>query len=78
MSGSSRSARTRCGRSSIRVLLAIGLLLLVTMITYIGREGYYDAQGDNPLTFIDALYYSTVTITTTGYGDIVPTPSGRG
>ncbi|MGK2955073.1 MAG: potassium channel family protein [Solirubrobacterales bacterium] len=57
---------------AMRVLLAIGLLLLVTMITYIGRDGYYDARGDDPLTFIDALYYSTVTITTTGYGDIVP------
>jgi voltage-gated potassium channel len=57
---------------AMRVLLAIGLLLLVTMITYIGRDGYYDARGDSPLTFIDALYYSTVTITTTGYGDIVP------
>jgi len=56
----------------LRVLLAIGLLLLVTMITYVGRDGYYDAHGDSPLTFIDALYYSTVTITTTGYGDIVP------
>jgi len=57
---------------ALRVLLAIGLLLLVTMITYVGRDGYYDAHGDGPLTFIDALYYSTVTITTTGYGDIVP------
>jgi len=57
---------------AMRVLLAVGLLLLVTMITYIGRDGYYDARGDSPLTFIDALYYSTVTITTTGYGDIVP------
>jgi len=55
-----------------RVLLAIGLLLVVTLITYIGRDGYTDSQGDSPLTFIDALYYSTVTITTTGYGDIVP------
>ncbi|MBK8293754.1 MAG: NAD-binding protein [Solirubrobacterales bacterium] len=56
-----------------RVLLAIGLLLVVTMITYIGRDGYVDAQGgDTPLTFIDSLYYATVTITTTGYGDIVP------
>lgn len=56
-----------------RVLLAIGLLLVVTMITYIGRDGYVDANGgDTPLTFIDSLYYSTVTITTTGYGDIVP------
>jgi voltage-gated potassium channel len=61
-----------------RVLFAIGLLLLVTLITYVGRDGYYDSRGDDPLTFIDALYYSTVTITTTGYGDIVPaTQSAR-
>jgi len=58
---------------SRRVLLALSLVLLVTLITYIGRAGYIDTQGgDSPLTFIDALYYSTVTITTTGYGDIVP------
>jgi voltage-gated potassium channel len=67
----------RVGQNPLRaifmcVLLAIGLLLLVTMITYVGRDGYYDARGDNPLTFVDALYYATVTITTTGYGDIVP------
>ncbi|MGB0120852.1 MAG: potassium channel family protein [Solirubrobacterales bacterium] len=55
-----------------RILFALGLLLLVTMITYIGRDGYTDVEGDTPLTFIDALYYATVTITTTGYGDIVP------
>ena len=30
-----------------RVLLAVGLLLLVTLITYIGREGYTDSQGDS-------------------------------
>lgn len=55
-----------------RFLLATGLVLLVTMITYIGRDGYTDSQSDGPLTFIDALYYATVSITTTGYGDIVP------
>ena len=55
-----------------RLLMAFALVLLVTMITWIGREGYTDAQGDSPLTFIDALYYATVSLTTTGYGDIVP------
>ena len=58
---------------SQRFALAIGLVLLVTVITYVGRAGYVDTQHPNgPFTFIDALYYSTVTITTTGYGDIVP------
>jgi voltage-gated potassium channel len=55
-----------------RFLLATSLVLLVTLITYFGREGYTDSQGDVPLTFIDSLYYATVSITTTGYGDIVP------
>ena len=55
-----------------RFLLATALVLLVTLITYVGRDGYTDSQGDSPLTFIDSLYYATVSITTTGYGDIVP------
>jgi len=55
-----------------RFLLATALVLVVTLITYIGRDGYTDSQGDLPLTFIDSLYYATVSITTTGYGDIVP------
>lgn len=59
-----------------RIVLAIGLLLVVTLITYVGRDGFSDSQGDKPLTFIDALYYSTVSVTTTGYGDIVPATQG--
>lgn len=56
-----------------RFALATFLLLVVTFITWFGREGYVDNEHPNQLlTFIDALYYSTVTITTTGYGDIVP------
>jgi voltage-gated potassium channel len=62
-----------------RLGLAAFLLILLAMITFIGRDGYTDTAGGNaPLTFIDALYYATVTITTTGYGDIVPvTQSSR-
>jgi voltage-gated potassium channel len=56
----------------LRILFAIGLLLIVTTITWVDGASYSDSQGDDPLTFIDALYYSTVTVTTTGYGDIVP------
>ncbi len=56
-----------------RLALALILLILLATITFVGRDGYTDsAGGDTPLTFVDALYYATVTITTTGYGDIVP------
>jgi voltage-gated potassium channel len=55
-----------------RLLLATLLVLIVTAITYVDRYSYSDSQGDVPLTLIDSLYYATVSITTTGYGDIVP------
>lgn len=55
-----------------RFALASLLVLFIALITYIGRDGYYDSQSDQPLTFVDALYYATVSVTTTGYGDIVP------
>jgi voltage-gated potassium channel len=60
-----------------RVGIALGVLLLVAVITWIGRDGYSDADG-TPLSFLDAVYYSSVTLTTTGYGDIFPiTPGTR-
>ena len=61
-----------------RFALASLLIVLIALITYIGRDGDTDSQSSQPLTFIDALYYATVSVTTTGYGDIVPaTQSAR-
>ena len=37
----------------------------------IGRDGYFDPEDDS-ISLLDAFYYSTVTITTTGYGDVRP------
>jgi voltage-gated potassium channel len=54
-----------------RLLIALGLLVAVWMIAYLGAEGYRDADGTD-LSLVDALYYATVTISTTGYGDITP------
>ncbi len=59
------------------MLIAIGLLTLMVLIVVLDRDGYRDAIDDN-VTLIDSIYYATVTLTTTGYGDITPvTPTAR-
>jgi voltage-gated potassium channel len=71
-------ARTNPIRSLLqRVGLATGIIAFIAVLTYLGRDGYKDDDG-SPLTLLDALYYSTVTVTTTGYGDIAPvSPTAR-
>jgi voltage-gated potassium channel len=59
-----------------RAAIATALLLLATLIVYVGRSGYKDtAEPSQPLNFLAAAYYSVVTLSTTGYGDIVPVTS---
>lgn len=60
-----------------RVVYALLALSLAVFIVYLDRDGYRDVQGD-PLSFLDCLYYATVSLSTTGYGDITPvTPGAR-
>ncbi|MEO8092177.1 MAG: NAD-binding protein [bacterium] len=59
------------GRIGRRMLFALGLIVFVALVTYVGRDGYVDPE-DARISLLDAFYYSTVTITTTGYGDILP------
>jgi voltage-gated potassium channel len=60
-----------------RVIYATAALFAAVMIVYFDRGGYRDVQ-DSPLSFLDCLYYATVSLSTTGYGDITPfTPSAR-
>jgi len=60
-----------------RVAAAIAILAATVVLVYLDRSGYRDTVGPK-LTFIDCLYYTTVTLSTTGYGDIVPaTESAR-
>lgn len=49
--------------------LAFSLLSLFLVIV-LGSYFYYNVEG---LSLIDAIYLSTMTITTIGYGDFVPT-----
>lgn len=60
-----------------RVLFATFLLFAAATVVYLGRDGYRDAAGGE-LSYLDALYYATVSLSTTGYGDIAPvTPEAR-
>ncbi|WP_197321413.1 TrkA family potassium uptake protein [Saccharomonospora sp. NB11] len=54
-----------------RVLLALVALTAVVFVVYLERDGYRDVDGD-PLSLLDCFYYASVSLSTTGYGDITP------
>ena len=57
-----------------RLLAAMAILVGTVLIVYLDRDGYRD--GNDPpfygVNLIDSIYYTTVTLSTTGYGDIAP------
>lgn len=59
---------------SRRLLLGLGIIAFTALLVYVDRGGYRDSN-DVPLhriNLVDAIYYATVTLSTTGYGDIAP------
>jgi voltage-gated potassium channel len=57
-----------------RLLVAVGILVFTVLLVWFDRDGYRDGgdpQGHG-VSLVDALYYATVTLSTTGYGDITP------
>jgi voltage-gated potassium channel len=72
--------RTRHGplrALAVRVLAALALVVSVIVAVYLDRDGYRDIDGGE-LSLLDAAYYTVVTLSTTGYGDITPaSPSAR-
>jgi voltage-gated potassium channel len=63
-------------RATIKtVLFRFGALLLIifaiSTIVYVDRDGYYDAE-DEKISPLDSVYFTVISITTTGYGDITP------
>ncbi|MEZ5118183.1 MAG: potassium channel family protein [Candidatus Nanopelagicales bacterium] len=56
----------------VRVLIAVACVVVVTAIAYLERDCYSNGDTTGTLTVLDALYYATVTLSTTGYGDIAP------
>ena len=56
----------------LRIGVAAATLVLTAMVVYFERACYADAGVVGELTWIDSFYYATVSLSTTGYGDIVP------
>jgi voltage-gated potassium channel len=54
-----------------RVIMALLLLVGTSLIVYADRGGYND-NSDGSVDLLDSFYYATVTLSTTGYGDITP------
>jgi voltage-gated potassium channel len=54
-----------------RVLVALAVLAVVVFVVWIDRDGYNDTS-DGSVDLLDAIYYTTVSLSTTGYGDISP------
>ncbi|UQA94334.1 potassium channel family protein [Streptomyces halobius] len=58
-----------------RLVMALLVLALTTVIVWIDRAGYHD-NADGDVDLLDAVYYATVSLSTTGYGDITPVSDG--
>lgn len=54
-----------------RVLAVLALLALAVGVHWIERDGLKDT-ADGHVSFLDILYFTSISVTTTGYGDIVP------
>ncbi len=62
-----------------RLALILMLIAAATAVLWFTRDGLIDnTHPDKPLSFMDVLYFAIVSLTTVGYGDIVPmTPLAR-
>ncbi len=60
-----------------RLLLAVGILAFTVALVYFDRAHYIDqTDPTKKVDLVDSIYYTTVTLSTTGYGDIAPLSSG--
>jgi voltage-gated potassium channel len=56
-----------------RLGAAMAILVGTVLLVYLDGDGYRDGNDpENHISLIDAIYYTTVTLSTTGYGDIAP------
>ena len=54
-----------------RIALVLGLLIFTILLHWFERDGLRD-NLDGHVSFNDVIYFTMISITTTGYGDVVP------
>ena len=59
------------GDLGIRLGLALLMISIVVMIHWLDRDGLVD-NLDGEVSFLDVIYFTMISITTTGFGDIAP------
>lgn len=64
-------ARGPLAAIGLRFAVAVAIMLVNWLIVLTELDGYTDGS-DGRVSVLDALYYTTVTLSTTGYGDITP------
>jgi voltage-gated potassium channel len=58
-----------------RIVAMAALLALLVLIHWLERDGLKDTH-DGHVSLVDVIYFTMISATTTGYGDIVPTTNG--
>jgi voltage-gated potassium channel len=59
------------GDLGIRLGLAVALIMIVVLIHWFDRDGLID-HYDGEVSFLDVVYFTMISVTTTGFGDIAP------
>jgi voltage-gated potassium channel len=57
--------------ASLRLFAALMLITVVVLIHWFDRDGLVD-HHDGYVSFLDVVYFTMISITTTGFGDIAP------
>ncbi len=57
---------------AFRIGIALACVVVTAFLVYIEREDYRDNDHMGLSGLLDSFYYATVTLSTTGYGDITP------
>ncbi len=56
---------------ALRIGAALALISIVVLVHWLDRDGLRDGY-DNHVSFLDVVYFTMISITTTGFGDIAP------